>query len=596
MNFRKIFEDLIDGFLISWKANKKYALYNIFLNVALALLPLISLWYIKKIIDIVTRYENADREDFIYAVVSLVIVQLLQAGIQQVLNDIQVVQQQLVIDHLSQKVIKKAISVEYTYYENSAYYDTLHLAQQEVIYKASLLTNGFNQILLSSLSMLMLTAVFLQFNWMYGVLVLAASIPVLAVKWKHAKASQELEKQNLQNERKAHYLNRILTDAVHAKEVRTYYFGEFFLQKYSALRERIFWTKKRISANQSWAETIIQAIEIIILAVIVINLGFKTLDGVLTAGSFIFYFQALQRIQSAFTGFVNSFTILFRQRFFLHNIFGFLNLPVVKNTAEYSVLFPSPIAKGIIIDNVSFSYSDAQVDALSSLSMQFEPGKITAIIGENGSGKSTLAKLLTRLYAPTSGSIKIDEHDINTIDPELYADKTAIIFQDYNQYHFSLTDNIVLSREKEEDKMASTEDAAGLHNLIDSLPYKRETVLGKMFGKDQQLSGGQWQKIAIARMLYKNAEIMILDEPTSNIDPMAEYEILKKITARKKDKIVILITHRLHNLKFADNIYLMENGKVQGEGTIDDLLSTNNLFKEMYQRQQLEKGVFNFSS
>jgi ATP-binding cassette subfamily B protein len=593
MNLRNIFKDITDGFLISWKASRRYARYNFALSFIASLIPLASLWYIKQIIDIVTRYENATRQDFIYAVITLVILQLIQAGVQQVLNDIQTVQQQLVIDHLSKKVLEKAVAVEYPYYENSEYFNSLHIAQQEVIYRAGILTSGFNQILQSSFSMLMLCAVFLQLNWRYGVLIIAASLPVLLVKWRHIKASQQLEKQNLLNERKAAYLSRMLTDSVHAKEVRTFYFGSFFIDKFTELREKIFWGKKRLSANQAWAETLIQAIEIIILAAIIFKLGLSTLDGALTAGSFIFYLQALQRIQSGFRNFFVSLTLLFRQRFFLNNIFNFLNLPLTKSKSDYIIPFPAPLQQGIAIKEVSFAYPDAAAEALHNINMQFGPGKVTAIIGENGCGKSTLVKLLTRLYTPVSGKITIDGHDISNIDPEMYTARTAMIFQDYNQYHFSLADNITLGQLKNEKELALAAADADIAALVQNLPDRYDTVLGKMFGNDLQLSGGQWQKIALARMLYRDAEILIMDEPTSNIDPLAEFDILRKITAQKEGRVIILITHRLHNLKFADHIYLMEQGRVNGEGTVDQLLMTNKLFREMYNRQELDRTTSN---
>lgn len=593
MNLRNIFKDITDGFLIGWKASRRYARYNLILSFIASLIPLASLWYIKQIIDIVTRYENASRQDFIYAIITLVILQLIQAGVQQVLNDIQTVQQQLVIDHLSKKVLEKAVAVEYPYYENSEYFNSLHIAQQEVIYRAGILTSGFNQILQSSFSMLMLCAVFLQLDWRYGALIIAASLPVLVVKWRHIKATQELEKQNLLNERKAAYLSRMLTDSVHAKEVRTFYFGNFFIDKFTELREKIFWGKKRLSANQAWAETLIQAIEIIILAAIIFKLGISTLDGALTAGSFIFYLQALQRIQSGFKNFFVSFTLLFRQRFFLNNIFNFLNLPLTKNKSDYLIPFPTTLQQGIVLKEVSFAYPDAAAEALHNINMRFEPGKVTAIIGENGSGKSTLVKLLTRLYTPVSGKITIEGHDIGNIDPEMYTAKTAMIFQDYNQYHFSLADNITLGQLKNEKKLALAEADADIAALVQNLPDRYDTVLGKMFGNDLQLSGGQWQKIAIARMLYRDTEILIMDEPTSNVDPLAEFDILKKIVAKKEGKIIILITHRLHNLKFADHIYLVDQGTVNGEGTVDQLLMTNKLFSEMFRRQELDRTTSN---
>ncbi len=595
---KSLFYDISNGFRITWKASKQYAIYNLALSLVLSLLPLLSLWYIKEIIDIVTQYQQAGRTDFIYALITLVIIQLLQAGIQQVLTDIQTVQQQLVIDYLSSQVLTKAVSVDYPYYEKSEYFNSLHLAQQQVMYHAGVLTTSYNQIIQSGFSMLALCIIFIQFNIVYGLLVLVASVPVLLIKYKHAKAIQQLEKDNIVNERKAHYLSRILTDATHAKEVRTFSYGNFFIDKFRDLREKIFWAKKRLSANQAWSETIIQAIEIIILAAIILHLGLSTLDGLITAGSFIFYLQALQRIQSVFKTFLNSFILLFKQRFFLINIKNFLELPSFqkKNEQNFSSLFPDKLQQGIRLQNISFTYPESTEETLTNLNMQFQPGKVTAIIGENGSGKSTLVKLLANLYTPASGNISVEDICITNINSQSYYKNVAVIFQDFNQYHFSVEENILLGHSPDIEKMNTAETEADLKTLVSKMPEGYKTALGKMFGNDMQLSGGQWQKIALARMLYRNAAVMILDEPTSNIDPLAEYEILQKITEKKKDKIIILITHRLHNLKFADHIYLMDNGKIHGEGTVNELLANNPLFKQMYERQELEKGFFKLNA
>jgi len=590
MNLTKIFRDFTDGFTINWKANKQYAIYNLLLSFTLALLPLLTLWYIKQIIDMVTRYQVASREDFIYALITLVIIQLIQAGLQQVQNDIQTVQQQSVIDYLSRQVLEKAIRVEYPYYENAAYFDNLHQAQQEVTYRAGLISSGFNQLIQSGFTLLTLGVVLLQFKWWYAVLVVAASIPVLWIKKKHAKDSQELEKSNIQNERQAFYLSRTLTDAVHAKEVRTFSYGPFVIARYSDLRLKIFWGKKRLSANQSWSETVIQGIEILIVAAIILSLGLDTLDGILTAGTFVFYLQALQRIQSGFRNFITAFTSLFRQRFFINNINAFFNLPISTTaTNNTTAAFPDTLQDGIRLQEVSFRYPDADKNAVHDLNMHFQPGKVTAIVGENGSGKSTLVKLLAGLYQPDSGNITIEGINIHHIQSPGYNSHTSVLFQDYNQYHFSLQDNIALGAPIVPEHLDTVTRQADVTSLLHELRNGYDTTLGKMFGNDQQLSGGQWQKIAIARMLYRNTPVMILDEPTSNIDPLAEHEILQKITAAKEGKIIILITHRLHNLRFADHVYVMNHGTLNSEGNISQLLQNSTLFREMYQRQELVK-------
>jgi ATP-binding cassette, subfamily B, bacterial len=589
---KNVCKDLVKGFLLSWQAGKRYAIYNLLLSLVLAVLPLLSLWYIKELIDIVTHYEHVSRKDFIYALGVLILIQLVQAGLQQLLKDIQATQQQLMIDYLSHHVLKKAVSVEYAYYEDAAYFNSLHMAQQEVLYRTAILTNGYNQLLQNGLTLIALTALFLQYNWIYAIMVLAAGIPVVMVKWKHAVASQQLEKDNLLNERKAAYLNRVLTDATHAKEVRTFDFGEVFIDKFRELRRSIFRGKKKLSARQHMSETMIQVVEIIIIGAIVLSLGLKTFDGLLTIGSFILYLQALQRLQSGFTGFLNGFTVLFRQRFFIKNIRDFIDLPLPPRPAS-TISFPATILTGIAVENVSYTYTGNKSPSLSGLNMHFKPGTVTAIIGENGCGKSTLVKLIARLYSLQDGSITINGTDVSLLRLEEYYRNVGFLFQEYNQYHFSIGENISLDGLQDRSKLKAAAHSAGIMDLVQSQPKQFEANLGRMFGNDLQLSGGQCQKLAIARLLYRDTPVMVFDEPTSNIDPIAEFELLQEITAEKEGKIIILVTHRLHNLKFADNVYLLDEGKVQAEGTVADLLQNSEAFRKMYKRQQLERPMIN---
>jgi len=579
--------DLFRGFLMSWQAARRYAMYNLLLTLILAVLPVLFLWCIKELIDLITSYDSAAREEFFYALTALATIQLLQIGLQQLAKNIQATQQQLTIDYLSEKVLKKAVSVEYPYYEDSAYYNSLHLAQQEVLYRTTILTMGYNQLLQNGLTMLALGALLLQYSPIYVLLVIIAAIPIVMIKWKHAVATQQLEKQNLVNERKAGYLNRILTDATHAKEVRTFHFGDVFIKKFRDLRRDIFVGKKKLFGRQHMADTLIQVIEIIIISLIVLTLGIKTFDGVLTVGSFILYLQALQRLQTGFNGFLHGFTLLFRQRYFIKNIKSFLELPLTVSSNSETA-FPAILGKGIALNNVSFTYPGNKKATLIGVNMEFRPGTVTAIVGENGCGKSTLVKLLARLYPLEDGVITIDSHDVGAFSKAEYYQNVAFLFQEYNQYHFSMGENISLDGVNDISRLRSAAIEAGIMELVKTQPKQFDANLGRMFGNDLQLSGGQWQKLAIARLRYRNTPVMVLDEPTSNIDPLAEFELLEKITATKEGKIIVLITHRLHNLKFADHVYLLDEGKVQAEGSLQTLLETSQAFRNMYARQQLE--------
>ncbi|MCH5715068.1 ABC transporter ATP-binding protein [Niabella hibiscisoli] len=267
----------------------------------------------------------------------------------------------------------------------------------------------------------------------------------------------------------------------------------------------------------------------------------------------------------------------------------FLDIPVSPKVGNQN---PFPIHhSGLKIDNLYFQYNSTGRPILQDISLQCQPGQIIAIVGENGSGKSTLIKLLAKLYEAEQGSILFDNTPLRDIPEDAYKDRTVFLFQDFEKYFFTIEENIVMGEQGPTKTMENIEAAArsaGAETVISRLPQGYQTRMGRIFEGSAQLSGGEWQKIALARVFYrKDAELIVLDEPTSALDAPAEYEIFKQIKAIAKNKMVILITHRLYNLKIADHLYVMQEGRIAEEGSFDELINKKGVFAELYNMQQL---------
>jgi ATP-binding cassette subfamily B protein len=299
------------------------------------------------------------------------------------------------------------------------------------------------------------------------------------------------------------------------------------------------------------------------------------------------YFQAFSRLQTSLKSFLQSLVELFQLRMFLNDLFLFLDIPDDKK----NIVTPAFSQAGISIENVSFIYPDSEKEVLKNISIQCKPGNLIALVGENGSGKSTLVKLLTGLYSVKKGTIKINGVDINFISDEKLRKKISVIFQDFNAYETTVKENIALSTDIDEKRIRALALTIGANDFIEKLSSGYETVLGSSFNQSEQLSGGQWQKLALARALYKDTEIVILDEPTSHVDPIGEFTIIENLKNNLKDKIIILITHRIYNLKKADYIYNMNEGKIVEEGTFEELISQKSLFRTMYEKQDYNAGT-----
>ena len=580
-------KDLIRASSLLWKADKKIASLNILLQVVLALLPILSLYLMKLMIEAVV-HGNQPFETILPLIIIYGVIQLLLAGAGQYAGYISTAHQHKLTDYLSTEVLEKAVKVDYAYYENPAYHDTLHLAQQQAIYKASQLLNNFNAILLNSLSLVFLAGLFLTLHSYFALFFIALSIPLAIIKWYSGFALLKLERKFVHQEREANYIHQTLTGINSAKEVRVFGFGDYFIAQFKQIRHLIQTEKIMLNRKLTIYSLLAETGEIIAMTIVFGLLANYTWQKVITVGAFVVYLQGFQRLQSTSKGFLQALVQLFQQRIFLKDLFAFLDL----NTSDQQNLqlpFP-PLKRGLTVSNLSFSYPGMQKEVLHNISLHCPPSSIIAIVGENGSGKSTLVKLLARLYETKTGDIKIGDQHIADIDIPSFREETVFLFQDFEKYFLSVEENITIGdfrADKNDGDIITSAQLSGAHSFIQHLSKGYKTRMGRLFKGSEQLSGGQWQKLAISRAFYRKASLIILDEPTSALDAGAEAGVFKNIKTQMKDKMVILITHRLYNLKMADYIYVLKDGHMDQEGNFEQLIKEEGQFKKLYETQKL---------
>jgi ATP-binding cassette subfamily B protein len=571
---------------LMWRVDKFIAVINIFLQFAQAVLPILSLYFLKELIESITRSDKAFNT-ILWIILSYGLIQVLIVIINNYSSYINAIHQHKLIDKLSAEVLEKAIKVDYAYYENATYHDSMHLAQQQATYKATQLLSNFNAMLMNSLSLLFLILFFLSLHSLFALFFITLSIPLALVKWHSGYALLQMERKFVPMERETNYLHQILTGTAAAKEVRLFAFGDAFIIKFKNLRHIIFHQKTELNAKLTWYSLSAEIAEVIAMIFIFTILAKQTWEKTITIGAFVIYLQGFQRLQSTAKGFLQALVQVFQQRLFLNDLFKFLDLSTdTYLTGDKS--FPI-IHKGVSIRNLSFTYPEANKPALNNINMECRPGTITAIVGENGSGKSTLVKLMGRLYQMQQGNIKIEDELISNISYDDFSKNCVFLFQDYEKYFFSITENITLGDEgiKTMEKVEHAAKLAGAHEFIQNLSKGYETRIGKLFSNSEQLSGGQWQKLALARAFYKKAQLMVLDEPTSALDASAEFDVFNNIKTELSDNMIFLITHKLYNLKIADYIYVLKDGKVVQEGKFEELIVSEGLFKELYKKQKL---------
>ncbi len=572
-----------------WKSSKKWTILLVIAQVLQAILPLALLYLTKLIVDALTEIGTTnDFEPIFYYVLVFGGIQLLLAFIQNYQQLISETQQQLVTDYMSAMIIDKTTSIDLSYYENPKYNDTFHQAQRQAMFRPVQILRSLTDLLRSGLLLLSLAGLLFYLHWGIALILCVFALPIAGVKWYYSKKVFEWERRRTSLEREAHYLNQILTTEEYAKEVRLFNLGPPLKAQFIKVRATLFGEKLKIGSQKARAGLLARSAEIIAMTGTYGFIAWRTFSGTITIGDLVMYFQAFQRGQAAIQQSLTALVSLYNNRLFLSHLFELLNVTSLLKSTEH----PKPIAKelseGIKLKAVSFTYPDTKRKVLEDINLTFKKGEVVALVGENGSGKTTLVKLLCRLYDPSKGDIYWDEAPIQNFKLADLRKKITVIYQDFAKYFLTIKENIQIADwerplNKEQIELAAMQSDAG--EFIEALPKKYDQKLGRRFRDGTELSGGQWQKMALARAFYKEAEIIILDEPSSAIDPLAEAAIFEHFRVLAKDKILILVTHRLYNLKMADKIVVLKQGRVVEEGSHKALVAKNGLYLEMFEKQ-----------
>lgn len=583
--FKKILDDYVQILQIIYKASPGNAVSYFVLVLFQSVVPVASLYITKEIIDIITNPKGHEFTEIIKLVIGFCVLQLISSVCSQMATYVNSLYQQKVGDYLSRRVLDKAISVDFSYYENPIYHDTLHLAQQQAVFKAAQLLNGFSNLLMQFSSVIMIACMLAYYYWQYAVIILVLSLPLFIVKWFFSRKSFIEETKLAKVERESNYLQQVLTGLSYAKEVRLFGFGKEFISRYSFLREYLFKQRKSIQNKQNFYSVIIEGGEIVLVGFIFLSLAQSTWEQNITPGLFVIYLQGFQKLQSGTKSFLAALVQLFQHRMFINHLFQFLAIPE-RSSTEPMVHFPLRPSK-LEVKNLCFSYPDTKREILKNISLSCQKGQIIAIVGANGSGKSTLVKLLGKLYDYENGSIEIDDVELSTIDKDTFRENSVFLFQDFEKYFMSVAESISLgSKEKINiEKLKQATKNSGAHVFIDKMKMGFDSKLGRTFWMGEQLSGGEWQKLALARLFYRDADLVVMDEPTSALDAFSENELYNSLRVWGKEKMIVLVSHRLFQLKKADYIYVMKEGRIVEKGNFDSLLAQKSYFCEMFEDQ-----------
>jgi ATP-binding cassette subfamily B protein len=478
--------------------------------------------------------------------------------------------------------------VDLEYYEDARYQDTLHRAQHEAPYRPKYILNSLLQFGQESISLLAMAGILWWLHWAVIPVLLVTALPYFLVRLQQSNRLFAWERERTPIERRAWYLNWLLTQPAAAKEVRLFDLGPRLRRWFQDTRTQL--RTERVALERRWAFAGLTAHVAGVAGVFGVYafMALRTFHGQLTIGDLVMYFQAIQRASGFLESLGLSMSSLYESYLFLTTLSEFLAVPSRLRDPVRPANFPKPIQWGICFERVSFQYPNDARTAVRDFTFTIRPGEHVALVGANGAGKTTLVKLLCRLYDPTSGRITVDGVDLRDFRIAEMRGAVSGIFQDFVKYHLPAKDNIALgvsTGEVPSDAVGVAARQAGVHEAIMRLPNGYDTLLGKFFEGGRELSIGEWQKLALARAILRDSQILILDEPTSAMDAKAEAELFERFHELARGRTALLISHRLSTVKMADRIFVIEGGQIVEEGRHDDLMQRQGLYAQLFMTQ-----------
>lgn len=576
-----------------WDSSRGWMIANFFLLILQGLLPLLSLYLLKLMLDSVTAaFEVADKEaafaDVVVVIALAGFVTLLSNLARTVGGFVSSMQGRIVADYMNDILHAKSIEVDLEYYENAQYFDTLHRAQQEAAFRPLMIVNGLAGVFQNVISLVGTLWLLLTFHWAIGLILFVAVVPGMIVRLNFSRIMYALQRKYTPEDRRSWYYKELMTGAAHAKEVRIFELGSIFMQQYQDLRLMLRTIKMRIDFQRSSAEFVTQIVATIAVFGSYALVAYSAVMGAITLGSLVMYYQAFQRGQGFLQNLLGSLASLYENNLFISNLYEFLDIQRQIIDPDDPKPIPQPMQKGIVMENIDFQYPNTTRSALEDISLTIRPGEVIALVGENGSGKTTLVKLLCRLYDPTAGRITIDGIDLRDFSIHALRQQISIIFQDYAKYNLTAKENIGFGNTEawaDQEKIITAAQHAGAHDVITKLPGGYDTVLGRLFDHGEELSIGQWQKVALARAFLRDSQLIVLDEPTSAMDPKAEYEVFKTFRQLLDGRSAILISHRLSTVRMADRIYVLKDGRIIESGSHDELVYRDGTYAHLFETQ-----------
>jgi ATP-binding cassette subfamily B protein len=578
-----------------WYTSPALTLGNVALRLVRAALPLAMLYVGQQIIDGVVALNQADyRPAWLWPVSGLVALEfglvLLSDALGRGVALLDSLLGDLFANASSVRLMRHAAELDLDQFEDSTFYDKLERARRQTLSRSVLMSQVLAQGQ-DAVTLVLLAAGLVAFQpWLLGLLLLAV-VPAFLGESHFNERSYSLSHSWTPERRELDYLRQTGASDETAKEVKIFGLSDFLINRFETLSDQFYRQNKALALRRAGWGTVFAAVGAAGYYGAYLYIIMRAVHGSISIGQLTFLAGSFARLRGLLEGILSRFSQVADGALYLQDFFEFFQITprIVRPAVGTAVRpFPRPIRQGFTFEDVGFKYKNAEKWALRHLSFELHAGEKLALVGENGAGKTTLVKLLARLYDPSEGRILLDGHDLREYDPAELRQEIGVIFQDFVRFQLPAGQNLAVGRISERQNQPRIEQAAHqslADTVIAKLPQGYDQMIGRRFNGGVDLSGGEWQKIALGRAYMREAQLLILDEPTAALDARAEFEVFERFKELTQGKTAVLISHRFSTVRMADRILVVENGRVQEIGSHEELLANNGRYAELFQLQ-----------